>query len=167
MRHWATDPRPVRRRSRSRTAAIPGPAHPVGGRTAIRLEVFQRPRRAWPEDAIDPAAVEAEAAETGLEISDIVTTKVRRGEEQQAITELPTGLDQRRPGLLVTAPVAAQAPSALEGAHGLFGGTTKRRRLGAGGGWKAGSAEAALQVAYGLAALTGCQREVGRNSLSS
>ena len=40
-------------------------------------------------------------------------------------------------------------------------------RLGARGGWEPGGTEAALQIADGLAVLTGGQREVGRNSLSS
>ena len=68
---------------------------------------------------------------------------------------------------LVAATVAAQPAAGLEGTHGGFGGRTKSRRLGAGGGWEPGGTEAALQIADGLAALTGCQREVGRNSLSS
>jgi hypothetical protein len=60
-----------------------------------------------------------------------------------------------------------QAAPRLEGPHGIFSGRAKNRRLGTGGGWKPGGTEAALQIANGLAALTGCQREVGRNSSSS
>ncbi len=102
-----------------------------------------------------------------MQLSDIISTEVRRGEEQQAVTELPAGLDQSGPGLFVAATVTTQPAAGLEGTNRSFGGRAEGRRLGAGGGWKPGDTEAALQIAYGLAALTGCQREVGRNSLSS
>jgi hypothetical protein len=48
-----------------------------------------------------------------------------------------------------------------------FGVRAKETRLGADGGWKPGGTEAALKIANCLAVLTGSQREVGRNSLSS
>ena len=100
-------------------------------------------------------------------LSDVVAAQVRGRQEKQPIAELPAGFDKRNPGLFVAATVTAQAATGLEGPDGLFCGRTKSRRLGAGGGWKPGGTEAALQIAYGLAALTGCQREVGRNSSSS
>ncbi len=146
---------------------VSGPHTPSADVPQFDWKSSKRPRRTRPEDAVDSAAVEAEAGEAGLEIGDIVAAEVGRGQEQQPIAEFPAGLDQRRPGLLVAAPVASQAPSALKGANCLFGGTTKGRRLGSGGGRESGGTKAALQVAYCLAALTGCQREVGRNSLSS
>ena len=144
-----------------------GAAHPVGGGTAVRLELLQRPGRAGPEDAFDPAAVETDPSEAGLQFGDVVAAQVGRGQEQEPIAQVPAGFDERGPGLFVADPVTAQSPAALEGAYRLFRGSAKKRRLGAGGGWKPGGTEAALQIAYGLAALTGCQREVGRNSLSS
>jgi len=144
-----------------------GAAHPIGRRTAVRLELLQRPCRAGPEDAVDPPAVEADPAEAGLQFGDVVAAQVGRGQEQEPIAQVPAGFDERGPGLFVADPVTAQSPAALEGANRLFGGSAKKRRLGAGGGWKPGGTEAALQIAYCLAALTGCQREVGRNSLSS
>ena len=76
-------------------------------------------------------------------------------------------LDEGCPGLLIAATIAAQTTAGLEGTDRSFCGRAKSRRLGAGGGWKPGGTEAALQIAYCLASLTGCQREVGRNSSSS
>jgi len=131
------------------------------------LELFERPCRAGPEDPVDSSTIEADPAETRLQLGHVVAAQVRRGEEQQPVAQLPAGLDERGPRLLVADAVAAQAAAVLESANGLFRGSTKIRRLGAGGGWKPGGTEAALQIAYCLAALTGCQREVGRNSLSS
>jgi hypothetical protein len=143
-----------------------GAADTIGRRATVRLELLQSPRSFGAEDAVDTAAIETEAGQPGLQFGHVVASKVRRSQEQQAIAELPAGLDQGCPGLLVTSAVAAQAAPGLKGADGSFSGTTKSRRLG-GGGRKPGGTEAALQIAYGLAALTGCQREVGRNSSSS
>jgi hypothetical protein len=54
----------------------------------------------------------------------------------------------------------------LELTDKTLGGRAKKTRLGAG--WReAGGAEAALQVAYGLASLTRSQWEAARNSSSS
>jgi hypothetical protein len=143
-----------------------GAADPIGCGAAVRLELFEGPGGAGPEDPVDPPAVEAESAEPRLQLGDIVATQVRRRQEQQPITKVPTGLDERGPRLLVALSVAAQTTIGLKGPNRIFRGTTKSRRLGAGG-WKPGCTEAALQIAYCLASLTGCQREVGRNSLSS
>jgi len=60
-----------------------------------------------------------------------------------------------------------QPAGRLERADGSLGGSTHHARLGVGRGCEPGGTEATLQIADGLAALTGCQREVGRNSLSS
>jgi hypothetical protein len=102
-----------------------------------------------------------------LQLGHIVAAQVRRCQVEQPVAELPAGLDEGRPRLFVTPAVTSQAAPGLEGADRFFGGRAKSRRLGAGGGWKPSGPEAALQIAYCLAALTGCQREVGRNSLSS
>ena len=177
---------PARSRSRSRTAAIPGPAPVWRLITADRRErsrAAQTPSAAmpqfdWkssraravlgPEDAVDPPAVEPEPAEPRLQLSDVVAAHVRRrqvaaagrrgsrlarpGRSRSARRMRPS---QRRPRPVWKARTAASVAA------------TKTAGLGAGGGWKPGGTEAALQIAYGLAALTGCQREVGRNSSSS
>jgi hypothetical protein len=54
-----------------------GPAHPVGRDAAVRLEVDQRTARARSEDPVDATAVEAEAAERGLELGDVIAAQVR------------------------------------------------------------------------------------------
>jgi hypothetical protein len=131
------------------------------------LQLFQGPGSSWPEDPVDPTAVEAEAGETRLKFGDVVTAEVRGSQEQQPVAELPARLDQRRPGLFVATTVGTQTTAALKGANRFFSRTTIDRALGTCGGWKSGGTEAALQISNGLAALTGCQREVGRNSLSS
>jgi hypothetical protein len=130
------------------------------------LEVLERPGGAGPEDPVDPPRVEADPGECCLQLGDVVTSQVRRVEQQQAITEVPRGLDDRTPGLLVASPARPQAALLLELADRAFGGRAKKTRLGAG--WReAGGAEAALQVAYGLASLTRSQWEAARNSSSS
>ena len=102
-----------------------GAADAVGGDAAVRLEVGEGARGARAEDAVDSPAVEAEPTEPGLQLGDVVTAQVRRGEEQQPVAELPGRLDQRRPGVLVAAAVAAQAAAGLEGADGGLGGRAK------------------------------------------
>ena len=86
---------------------------------------------------------------------------------QAAVAELPRGLDQRGPGVLVADAVGLQATRLLEATQGVFRGVAEDARLGARGGGEPGGSEAALQIANGLAALTGSQREVGRNSFNS
>ncbi len=102
-----------------------------------------------------------------LQVGDIVAAQIRGGQVEQPIAEVPAGLDQGGPGLLVAAAVATQTAPALKGADSVFRGAAVQSPLGIGGEWKSSGAEAALEIADGLAALTGCQREVGRNSLSS
>ena len=142
-------------------------AHAVGRGAAVRLEFFQRPCCAGAENPVHASTVEAETSEAGLQLGNVISAKVRRRQIQEAVTQLPTGFDERGPCLFVAASVAAQPSPELKGANSVFSGRTKSRRLGAGGGWETGGTEAALQIAYCLTALTGCQREVGRNSLSS
>ena len=65
------------------------PAHAVGGDAAVRLEVGQGLRGARTEDAVDAPAIEAQARQTRLEVGDIVTTQIGRGEEQLPVAGLP------------------------------------------------------------------------------
>ena len=69
--------------------------------------------------------------------------------------------------MFVADAVGFQAAGLLEAPHRMHGGSAEDARLGARGGGEPGGTEAALQIANGLAALTGSQREVGRNSFSS
>ena len=142
-------------------------AHTVGRGPAVRLKFLERPRCAGAENSVHAPTVEAKTSKPGLQLGNVVSAKVRRRQIQEAVTQLPAGLDECGPCLFVAASVAPQPAPELKGANSVFSGRTKSRRLGAGGGWEPGGAEAALQIAYCLAALTGCQREVGRNSLSS
>jgi hypothetical protein len=130
------------------------------------LEILQRPGGARPEDPVDAPRIEADPGERRLQFGDVIAAQVRSDQHQQAITEVPRCLDDRAPGLLVASSARPQAPLLLELADRAFGGRAKKTRLGAG--WReAGGAETALQVAYGLAALTRSQWEAARNSSSS
>src|SRR5687768_2430161 len=75
-----------------------GPAHSVGRRAAVGLEVHERPGGARSEDPVDPTAVEPEPVEERLELGDVVAAQVRRREQEVAIAELPCRLDERAPG---------------------------------------------------------------------
>ena len=142
------------------------PAHPVDDETAVALELLQGGGGRRPEDAVDTPAVEAEAAEPGLQRADVVAADERRDEAQRSIAETPRRLDERQPGRLVTAAVVVQAARALEGPHGGIRGDVERTGLGAVRA-EAGGTEPALEVAYGVAALTEGQLEETRNSSSS
>jgi hypothetical protein len=67
---------------------------------------------------------------------------------------------------LITTTGHPQAPLLLEVQDAAFGDRAEKTRLGTGR-REAGGAEAALQVAYGLASLTRSQWEAARNSSSS
>ena len=69
--------------------------------------------------------------------------------------------------MLVAHAVGPESANGLERVDRPLSGIAVDTRLGARGGWIPGGTEAALQIANGLAALTGSQREVGRNSFSS
>jgi hypothetical protein len=54
-----------------------GTADTVSRGAAVRLKFLESTRRRGAEDAIDPAAVEAEPTEAGLQVGDIVAAQVR------------------------------------------------------------------------------------------
>ena len=87
-------------------------------------------------------------------------------QHQQAIAELPRGLDERSPRLIVATAGGSQASIVLKCGERCLGERAKKTRLGAGRS-ESGRAEAALQVSDGLAALTRPQWELVRNSSSS
>lgn len=141
-------------------------ADPVDRQAAVVLEVRHRVCRARSEDPVDPAGVESEARQERLDLGDVVAAEVGCREQEQAVAEPPGGLDDRSPRVLIALAGDDQTAFALEGPQGGLGGRAKKRRLGAGG-REPGGTEAALEVANGLAALTGSQWEVPRNSSSS
>ena len=141
-------------------------ADAVDVEAAVALEVLERRGGGRPEDAVDPAAVEAEAAEPGLQRADVVAALERRHQPQRAVTEAPRRLDQRQPGRLVAVAVVVEPAVALEGAHGVLRRGAELAGLGAGRG-EPGGAEPALEVADGVAVLTAGQLVETRNSSSS
>ena len=142
-----------------------GAADPVDVEPAVALEVRQGAGRRRAEDPVDAAAVEPEPAERGLQLADVVAAQVRGDESQRAVTEPPRGLDEREPRRFVALAVVAQPAMALEGADGVHRGRVEQPGSSSAG--ETGGAEAALQVADGVAVLTGGQREETRNSSSS
>jgi hypothetical protein len=142
-------------------------AHAVGREPDVALEVVEGAGGERSEDAVDPTGVEPEAPEPPLQLGDVVTAQVGGAVVQEAVAEVPAGLDQGGPGLVVAATVAAEAPGALEGADGRFGGGAVAAYLGARR-REAGCTEAALEITNRFAGVSRTQREpVGRNSFSS
>ena len=139
----------------------------VGGQAGVRLELGERARSRRAEDAVDSARVEAEQAETALELSDVIATLHRSAEVEESIAELVAGLDDRGPGLVIADAGDLEPTRHLECSY---------RDLGRGPvlavfdptGVEPGSCQSALEVAYCLA---GCAEAEGqavyRNSPSS
>jgi hypothetical protein len=142
-------------------------AHAVGGQTDVALEVVERPGRQGAEDPVDPAGVEAEAPEAPLQLGDVVTAEVGGAVVEQAVAQVPAGLDEGGPCLLVAAAVDPEAPGTLERPDGRLGGRAVTPDLGACR-REAGGAETALKITNSFAGVCRPQREpVGRNSFSS
>ena len=107
-----------------------GPHTPSAVMAVLRWKCSSASFGPGPEDAVDPAGVEARGAEVSLELGDVVAAQHRRGDIQQPVAEPVAGLDQRRPGLLPQTP-SARRPRLLEGAHGALGrGAERARRVG-------------------------------------
>ena len=73
--------------------------HSVGDEPRVPLEVEECSGGVRAEDAVHPAAVEAEQREASLQLTDVVTTLVGHGMEQGSLAENSARLDQRQPGL--------------------------------------------------------------------
>ena len=71
----------------------------VGDEPGVPLEVEECSGGVRAEDAVHPAAVEAEQREASLQLTDVVTTLVGHGMEQGSLAENSARLDQRQPGL--------------------------------------------------------------------
>jgi hypothetical protein len=78
-----------------------------------------------------------------LELGDVVATQVRCDQHEEAITELPRGLDDGAPRALITTTGDPQAPLLLEVQDAALGDRAEKTRLGTGR-REAGGAEAAL-----------------------
>ena len=159
-------PVPLRAPLISRARTVAGPQTPSTSTPQLRWKSSSARAVRRAEDAVDPAAVEPEPAERGLQPADVVAAQVRRDEPQRPVTGLPRRLDEGEPGRLVAAAVVVQPAMALEGPHGGLRRRAERTRLGPVG-WEPGGAEAALQIADGVAVLTEGQLGETRNSSSS
>ena len=169
----ASSSRRARSRGRCRSGGRASAGHapcrgrrPVDDQARVALEVLQRAARCGARRSRRRGRSRSRSGQRRLQLADVVAAQVGCDQHQQPVTELPRRLDQRPPGLVVAGTGRPQAAFAAGIAQRRFGRRAKKTRLGTGG-WKPGGAEAALKVAYGLAALTGCQREVARNSSSS
>ena len=143
------------------------PADAVGGQADVALEVVQGARRQRSEDAVDAPGVEAEVAQAPLQFGDVVAAQVGGTVVQEAVAQVPAGLDQCGPRLLIAAAVDMEATGALERPNGRFCGRAVAPGLGTTG-REAGGTEAALEITNSFAGVSRAQREpVGRNSFSS
>ena len=94
LRRWRRRPGSPRR---SNSADDVGAADAVGGQPGVALEVLERRLGGGPEDAVDPAGVEAERAEAALELGDVVAPQHRRGEVEEAVTRAGSRPRRARP----------------------------------------------------------------------
>jgi hypothetical protein len=100
-----------------------GAAHDaVRRKPGVALELVERANGGVAEDAVDPARVEAKAAQALLELRHVVTPQHGGPAVEEAVAEPETGFDQGVPGLGAADAVDAQAPQALEGLEGGPGG---------------------------------------------
>jgi hypothetical protein len=83
------------------------------------LKLDDGPLGVGPEYSVGLAGVETEIVQAGLELSDIVPTKHRTPQQQQAVTEAVPGFIQCPPSVRSDDPVNADATLRLECLHGL------------------------------------------------
>ena len=87
----------------------------IGGQPGVALELSEGACGGVAEDAVDPARVEAQAAQALLQLGDVVTPQHGRPAVEEAVTQREAGLDQGVPGLRTADTVDAQSAQALEG----------------------------------------------------
>ena len=87
---------------------------PVDGQARVALELGQGVPGGVPEDAVDPARIEAEGAQALLQFRHVVTPQHGSPAVQEAVTHPKTGLDQGVPGLRAAHAVDVEAAQALE-----------------------------------------------------
>ena len=161
-------PEPLCRPSTSRARTVSGPQTPSAAIPQLRLEVLQRARRARARGSRRLGRSRSRAGRA-RDCSSATSSPRRFGDVRNSSRSpsLQTASTRAVQVCLVAATVG-HAGRGRSGSRATARSVARRtpppRRR---GGWEPGGTEAALQVADGLAALTGCQREVGRNSLSS
>ena len=90
----------------------------VDGESGVALELVQGPHGGVPEDAVDPAGVEAQRAQALLQLRHVVTPQHGGPAVQEAVTHPETGFYQGVPGLGTADAVDPEAPQALESLEG-------------------------------------------------
>ena len=142
-----------------------GAGDAVGGQPDVALEVDQRRRRVGSEDAVDPAGVEAEAAQTELQVSHVVTPEHGGVEIKVAVAESEARLHEAPVGPVVDQAVLVEAPFGLEGQECPGGIGPELGGIGlARFDPVAGLVEAAMEVPDGRSAVTGSGTVHGRIS---
>ena len=116
------------------------------------------------EDAIDRAAVEAEAAQSPLHLGDVVAAQHRPASVQKARAEREAGFDDRRPRLQVAEAVLGEAAVGLE--HGERAGCPMAELTRGVGDLIAERDEPRLQVGDLDAAIAATQRQRVRREFS-
>lgn len=93
----------------------------VHGKSGVSLEVSNRFFSFGTEDSVDPATVEAKAAEKQLELGDIVAPQIGSTTAQQALSEMVCGFCEGAPGLAAHDPSRFKSSSPLERDNGIVG----------------------------------------------
>jgi hypothetical protein len=97
------------------------PHNAVCRKAGVALEVQDPGRRVFAEDAVDAATVEAERAQSLLEVGHVVAAKHWLLSGEDPVAEPITGLNQGGPRLAAAGPVDSQPSSVLEGLDGRPG----------------------------------------------
>ena len=138
-----------------------GPSdHPVVRKACILLELLDRLVGPGPEDAVDPLGIEAELAESTLELGYVIAPHHRVAVVEEPITEPVIGLDEGVPGLRAADPVDYQAAIALKATQRSFGLGAEVLRFPVGA--VADQGEPALKIADGVARITAAKRQTMR-----
>ena len=94
------------------------PAHAVGRRARVALELAQRGLGLGSEDPVLAPGVEAERVQPTLELGDVVAAQHGSREVEEPVAELEAALDERAPGLRAADAVDSKAAHPLKIAHG-------------------------------------------------
>jgi len=95
-----------------------GSGDPIDRHSGVALEFTEGGRGQVAEDPVDPTGVEAQGTKPLLQLSDIIASNHGGSAVQEAITQSPACLDQRRPGLWTTDAVDPETAPMLEGLDG-------------------------------------------------
>ena len=95
--------------------------NPIDWQPCVSLEVSDSVFGLGPEDAIDPTAIEPEAAEQQLQFGNIVAAHHGSSTTQEAFTEVMSGFVQRSPGFTADDACGLKATFALECGDRIMG----------------------------------------------